>query len=238
MASSDLKDFVTQGLRRHPRVLYQRLLEDDGAASALAASLPTLTPFARPGARGTPTYRGGIAILDWDHRLPSLGLVLRLYGYYTKSSLLAGEGAYDDRLALIESRDRYPEFDVPDFADLTADESYEVELDTLGGVGECRLTSTWRRRIARKDASKAETTVRNSDVFRELDEKTAARPPQLGGAEAVSWTPPCESGHPRWTIDVWYLLSFDGRVAAGQSFLVDVHDEEVVRSREITVRAG
>ncbi len=238
MATSDLRTLVARDVRRHPRVEYQELIRELDAAKQLAEALPPLIPFSRPGVRGAPTFRGAIAILDWDHRLPSTDLVLRIYGYYTKSSLAAGEKAYDDRLELIAARDRFPEFDVPDFANLVADEAYEVELDTDGVVGECQLTSSWRRHIARKEASKAEAAVRESREFREIDEAAIGRPPQLGGAEAVSWTPPCESGHSHWTIDVWYLLSFDGRVATGRSFLVDLRGPEVVTSREINVRAG
>jgi hypothetical protein len=237
MASEDLRTFVAREVRRHPRVEYQALLGESRAGEALATSLPPLVPFSRPGARSQ-RFRGAITIIDWDHRLPSRELILRVYGYYTKASLAAGVEAYEDRRELIAARDQFPEFDVPDFANLVADEAYQIDLDTHGVLGECRLTSPWRRHIARQDASLAEATVRNAPEFQALSEAAARRPPQLGSAEAVSWTPPCESGHSRWTIDVWYLLSFDGRVATGQSFLVDLEGPEVVSSREISVRAG
>jgi hypothetical protein len=238
MASKDLRSFVAHELRRHPRVEFQELLGDASAGESLAGALPPLTPFARPGVRGKPSFYGAIAILDWDHRLPSSALILRIYGYHTKASLAAGEEAYEDRLELIAARDRYPEFDLPDFANLVADEAYQIDLDTEGVIGDCKLTSAWRRDIAREDASVAEAAVRNSPEFHAVQEAATRRPPQLGGAEAVSWMPPCESGHSRWTIDVWYLLSFDGRIATGQSFLVDLEGPEVVSSREISVRAG
>ena len=32
----------------------------------------------------------------------------------------------------------------------------------------------------------------------------------------MSWTPPCETDHQRWTLDVWYLLAFDGRIVRAQ----------------------
>ena len=238
MGATDLREFLAREVWRHPRVEYQGLLAESSAAADLADALPALAPFAKPGVWGSSSFRGAISIVDWDHRLPSQTLVLRIYGYYSKASLTAGRKAYRDRAELIAARDRFPEFDVPDFANLIADEAYQVELDLEGGVGECRLTSPWRREIARKDASKAEAAVRESAAFRALREHASARPPQLGGAEAVSWTPPCESGHSRWTIDVWYLLSFDGRVATGRSFLVDLQGPTIVSSREIKVRAG
>src|SRR3712207_6863925 len=35
-------------------------------------------------------YAGAISIVDWDHRLPSQQLVLRVYGYYSEDTLQAG----------------------------------------------------------------------------------------------------------------------------------------------------
>jgi hypothetical protein len=52
------------------------------------------------------------------------------------------------------------------------------------------------------------------------------------------WTPPCESGHAHWTLDVWYLLAFDGRVGSGRSLLVDLGERQVIRVRDFSVRAG
>ena len=64
------------------------------------------------------------------------------------------------------------------------------------------------------------------------------RPAHLGDLEAVSWTPPCESEHQEWTLDVWYLQAFDGRVGTGRSFLVDVKQSTVVAVRDFSVRTG
>ena len=60
----------------------------------------------------------------------------------------------------------------------------------------------------------------------------------LGDAEATSWTPPCESGHSSWTLDVWYLLAYDGMFGQGRSFLVDLDEERVVSVREFSLRPG
>ena len=54
----------------------------------------------------------------------------------------------------------------------------------------------------------------------------------------MSWTPPCETGHERWTLDVWFLLAFDGRVGSGRSLLVDLAARKVITVRDFTVRAG
>jgi hypothetical protein len=183
-------------------------------------------------------YAGALSILDWDHRLPSQILALRIYAYYTTEAMAAGEEAFDDRLEEIGLRDRYPEFDVPDFEQLVADEAYEIELSPSGEIGRCRLTSSWRREIAPADSAEAVALTRRSEQFAELSTSLPDRPPSLGDLEAVSWTPPCESQLDRWTLDVWYLLQFDGRMGSGRSFLVDLDESAVVAVRDFSVRAG
>jgi hypothetical protein len=54
----------------------------------------------------------------------------------------------------------------------------------------------------------------------------------------VSWTPPCESDHVRWTLDVWYLLAFDGRIGSGRSFLADLESKQIISVRDFSVRTG
>ena len=72
--SSDLRPFVAEEIRLHPRIAYQGLLSEEGAATRVAAALPPLARFRHD-------YVGAISIVDWDHRLPSQNLVLRVYGY-------------------------------------------------------------------------------------------------------------------------------------------------------------
>jgi hypothetical protein len=228
---TDLRQLVAADLRRHPRVAYQGLLSEAGAGARLAAALPEMPPFRQ-------AYAGALSVIDWDHRLPSRALVLRIFAYYRPESLAAGQEGFDDRLEEIGRSDRFPEFDVPDFDHLVADEAYEVELTTTGEIGRCRLTSAWRREIATGDASSAVDVTRSSEEFKRLTPLLSNRPAHLGGLEAVSWTPPCESQHPVWTLDVWYLLAFDGRIGTGRSFLVDPTARSVVAVRDFSVRAG
>lgn len=230
-AFPDLRQAVAGDLRRHPRVAYQSLMGEADAGAQLAARLPPLPPFRQ-------SYAGALSVIDWDHRLPSRALVLRIYAYYDADSLAAGEEAFDDRLEAIGKHDRFPEFDVPDFDQLAADEAYEIELGIDGELGRCRLTSAWRREIASSDGARAVEIARGSEEFKKLAQTAAGRPAHLGGLEAVSWTPPCESQHPGWTLDVWYLLAFDGRTGTGRSFLVDVDAGTVVTVRDFSVRAG
>ncbi len=229
--TSDLRAFVAEGIRRHPRVAYQDLFGDDSDAARLAAALPPLPSFRHE-------HVGALAIVDWDHKLPSQALALRVLGYYSEDALEAGLEAFDDRIEQIADRDRYPEFDVPDFDGLPADEAYEIELSPSGAIGRCRLTSAWRRTIASTEAATAVALAQGSTEFQNLLAANAARPSYLGDLEAVSWTPPCESQHGRWTLDVWYLLAFDGRVGSGRSFLVDLVDGLLVTSRDFSVRTG
>jgi hypothetical protein len=229
--STDLRPYVAEEIRLHPRVAYQGLLSEDGAATRVAAALPPLTRFRHD-------YAGAISIVDWDHRLPSQNLVLRVYGYYSEDTLEAGYEAFDDRLEMIAERDKYPEFDVPDFDSLAADEAYEIELSPGGQIGRCRLTSAWRRTVASRDAQLAVQLVQNCDEYQKLVASSPSRPTYLGDLEAVSWTPPCETEHDRWTLDVWYLLAFDGRIGSGRSFLADLDTKQIISVRDFSVRTG
>src|SRR5690606_548058 len=109
-----------------------------------------------------------LCVIDWDHRLPSRALALRIFGYYSAEALAGGQEAFDDRLEEIGGRDRFPEFDVPDFDGLPADEAYEIEVGPDGEVGKARLTSAWRREISGEDGPLAVQVVRESEEFDKL----------------------------------------------------------------------
>src|SRR5262249_38115937 len=106
----DVRAIVRESVRLHPRVAYQSL-GGETTRPAMAGALPELVPFGEVGG-----YRGLIAVLDWDHRIPSKQMILRLYAYTSEDALQRGEAAFDQRLEEIGQRDRFPEFDVPDFA--------------------------------------------------------------------------------------------------------------------------
>jgi hypothetical protein len=222
---------IADDIRLHPRMAYQGIFADTAARARLLGSIPDLVPFRKQ-------YQGAIVLIDWDHRLPTRQLTLRVFGYYDDLTLAAGEEAFDDRLEEIGRRDKFPEFDVPDFSDLPADEAYEAEIEPDGLVARCRLTSAWRRDIDEDDAQSAVGIARSSGEFAKVAAQAAGRPRHLGDLEAVSWTPPCETGHPHWTLDVWYLLAYDGRMGSGRSLLVDLIDRRVVAVRDFSVRAA
>jgi len=232
MPGTDLRDWLRRELRRHPRVVHQNLFEGEAARERLASSLPTFVPF-----KGH-SYTAALWMLDWDHRLPSRDLILRVYAYYTDDSLPLGLRSLADRDAQIAREDLFPEFDVPDYAGLFADEAYEAELSLEGEAKRFRLVSDWRREVDAALGRKAEDIVRSSTAFKELASQVRTRPPGLGDLEAAEWAPPSESGHERWGIDVWYLRSFNGMVGEGTAFLVDVERENVVSQRDFQFRSA
>jgi hypothetical protein len=222
-------------LQIHPRIEQQGIGRQK-AQPVLDAALPRLQPFREHAVHST------IGVLDWDHRLPSKQLTLRMHVCYDDAGRQRFDQALTRRREEIQLRDLYPEFDVPDFAGLPADEAYDVELTAALDIETMRLTSPWRRDVPVEDAAAAIEAVRVSSVFADVKKQELGRPPALGDLEAVAWTPPCESGQKRWTLDVWWLTAFDGRIGRGWSFLVDgaaaTPVERVVASREFTVRAG
>jgi hypothetical protein len=218
----------------HPRVAQQNITAAR-AREVLDEAMPRITPFRDHEVHSV------VAILDWDHRLPSKSLTLRVHVCYGEATRQRFEQTLARRKEEIAERDRFPEFDVPDLAGLPADEAYDVELTSDLGVEAMRLVSPWRREVPEEDGHAAVRSVRASRQFAEVRRGEPGRSPNLGDLEAVAWTPPCESGQARWTLDVWWLTSFDGRLGKGWSFLVDLagpEGERVVAAREFTIRAG
>ncbi|MGH8325104.1 MAG: hypothetical protein ACRETD_15135 [Steroidobacteraceae bacterium] len=218
----------------HPRVLQQGI-DQDKVEAVFQAALAKLQPF------HDRAMHSVVAVLDWDHRLPSKQLTMRVHVVYDEAARGRFDQARARRVEEIGARDLFPEFDVPDFAGLPADEADDVEMTAALEIEAMRLTSPWRREVADEDASVAIEAVRGSAAFTDVKKQEIGRSAALGDLEAVAWTPPCESGQQRWTLDVWWLTAFDGRIGRGWSFLVDPHgsdDERVVASREFTVRAG
>jgi hypothetical protein len=232
MAQLDLREELKRDLRRHPRVELQRLLESAEDRDKLAQALPVFLPF-----KGR-TYKAVLWVADWDHRLPSQGIIMRLYAYYNSQGKGLAEHNFAEREAQIVSETIFPEFDVADFGGLPADEVYEAERTVAGELKAFHLVSEWRREIEPALARKAEQIVRASHHFQEIASQTRARPPGLGDLEAAEWSAPSESGYKSWGLDVWYLRAFNGMVGEGTAFLVDLEAGEVVRQRDFQFHAG
>src|SRR5688500_15039259 len=106
MSSVDLRRMATdatpmqavlKALRLHPRVAYQGFFTEQAGRDKLIANLPSLVAFRE-------RYHAAIAIVDWDHRLPSKQLTLRFYLYYDEWTFAEGEAAFDQRLEEIGVR--------------------------------------------------------------------------------------------------------------------------------------
>ena len=227
--SIDQAQGIVDTLRRHPRTVFQKMIAKEATLAQLQATMPHLVPFPDN------DYHEIIPVLDWDHRLPSQNAVLHLYAYYNKKSCDAGEVAYATRCHQIEERDKFPEFDVPDFSGLPADEFYETVVGWDGKVQQVQLMSEWRRNIDPKDAFTALQAVRASEEFRKISQ-SVKRPDYLGDLEARSWTPPCEGPLGHWSVDVWYLMEYNGVVGKGLSFLVKLEEQKVGTVREFMIR--
>jgi len=221
-------------LHLHPRVAQQGL-SDQKARELFDEARRKLVPF-----RGQ-SLHSAVALVDWDHRLPSKVLTLRIHVCYSPEALARLGQAFERRCEEVAGRDLFPEFDVPDYAGLPADESYDAELTPELKIDAIRLVSPWRREIAEDDSARAVELVRASQKFLEVRSRAPIESPGLVELEAVAWTPPCESGLDHWTLDVWWLTSFDGRLGRGWSFLVDLgrpSGDPLLAAREFSVRAG
>ena len=221
-------------LHLHPRVRQQELSHQQ-AQALFETAKSKLVPF-----RGQ-TMHATVALLDWDHRIPSKVFTLHIHVCYTDEARARLAHAFERRSEEIAARDLFPEFDVPDYAGLPADESYDIELTPDLKLDAIRLVSPWRREIGEEHAARAVDLVRASPQFQEAKTRTTQETPGTIELEAVAWTPPCESGLDQWTLDVWWLTSFDGRMGKGWSFLVDLGRESgdpVMTAREFAVRAG
>lgn len=202
-------------LHVHPRLRFQGLDRKE-RITALGQAVPDLVAF-----RGRRAH-GLIALLDWDHRLPSTEVLLRVHLCYEPRTLTQAQRALDARHRRILALDRFPEFDVPDYVGLPGDEQYECTLRPDLSIVSWRLLSAWRRDVVATDAQRAIGAVQRCEQLERLRPQYPSRGTGPEDLEAVSWVPPCESGHPRWTLDIWWLTEVEGTLGKGWSFLVEL----------------
>ena len=229
----DLRDELRRELRRHPRVVYQKLFENGEQRDRLVTSLPTFLPFRGPG------YAAVMWVMDWDHRLPSRELILRLYAYYSRRG--AGHGAAgagrtprDDRARGSVPRIRRARLRRP-----AGRRGLRVRGHARGRGEEVpsgqRVAPRGRTRAS---VAAPRTWCARPTPTRSCPARCARGRPGLGDLEAAEWAAPSESGHHRWGIDVWYLRNFNGMVGEGTAFLVDLDDAVVISQRDFQFRAG
>lgn len=223
---------VLESLQIHPRVQFQRIATPE-RLGFLAKMLPEFPTFAGR------KIAGAVAVLDWDHRLPSQEIILRLHLGYEPGAVAAIEHSLRERSARIAALDRFPEFDIPDFIGLPGDEIYEGTLKPNLEIQSWRFASPWRRTVVQADSARAIAAVMRSEQLAKACTLHGIR--HVDDLEVVGWTPPCESGHGRWTLDVWWLTEMVGQVGKGYSFLVELvpsQSERVVLQRPLTLRLG
>ena len=120
-----------------------------------------------------------------------------------------------------------------------ADRLYLRQIHLIDGFRGRGIGSTLiGAELKRGAESDRPVTLGIGEPFRELRSQAKVRAPGLGDLEPAEWSPPCESGHVRWGVDVWYLLTFNGMVGEGRAFLVDLEEKCVVRERDFQFRAG
>ncbi|MDC0718033.1 hypothetical protein [Nannocystis bainbridge] len=222
---------VLQRLKVHVRIAQQGLAPTPDQRRRLAASLPELVAF------GDRRYAQCHAVLDWDHRLPSDAAVLRLYLSYTDREAGAIESALKSRDREIDAGNLYPEFDVPDYADVDASESYVAVLKPgTHEVGDLRFFSDWRKGVHQSVAREAVAAVRTSPSYeRSMRERSHDN---LGPPVVIGWTPPCLAQSKHWAIEVWLLVDFDGHVGRAHVFMVDSKSHLVTREYFTEVQIG
>jgi hypothetical protein len=223
---------VLDSLQVHPRVQFQRLATPERVAT-LARVLPDFPSFAGR------KIAGAIAVLDWDHKLPSQEVILRLHLGYDPPLVAAMEHALRERASRIAAQDRFPEFDISDFIGLPGDEIYEGTLKPNLSIQSWHFASAWRRTVLQTDSARAIAVVQRSEQLAQARALYGDR--RVDDLEVVGWIPPCESGHGKWTLDVWWLTEVAGQIGKGHSFLVEmpgVPSDRVVLSRQFTLRIG
>jgi hypothetical protein len=197
----------------------------------LAASLPDILAF------GDRRYAAAHVVLDWDHRLPSEALLLRLYLSYTDREAADVENAFKARDREIDAGNLYPEFDVPDYGEIDASETYVGLVRPKGNeVEELRFFSDWRKSVQQPVVRDVLAAVRGHAGYeRSMRERSHDT---LGPPVVIGWTPPCLANSKHWAVEVWLLVDFDGHMGRAHVFMVDSKLRNVTREFFTEVQIG
>ena len=174
-------------------------------------------------------------VLDWDHQIPSQFILLRVFGCYDERSAGRLDAVIGDRDAEIGEMNLYPEFDVPDYGEIEASETY-VAVMRPGSVEfeDFRFLSSWRKQVDPKVADHAVRTVRGYEGYKKA---AAARASDgLGGPVVIGWAPPCLAESSSWAIEIWLLTEFDGHSGKARVFMVDTESASVTREFDTDVQ--
>jgi len=222
---------IRSQLKVHARVEDQALAADSGSRDALANIMPALRAF------GTNRYASVHAVLDWDHQLPSRFIALRIYASYSEHEGRVLDTKVRAREQEIQDANVYPEFDVPDYGDFEASESY-VAIVPAGTdkIEELRFLSPWRKQVGAPTARMALGIVKAHVHFTEL--VRARQNDALGGAVVIGWTPPCLADAEHWAVEVWLLTEFDGTNGKAHVFMVDAETHRITREFDTDIQVA
>jgi hypothetical protein len=226
-------ELVRKTLLEHLKVHVRN--EDQGYApeksdlEQLVAELPDISAF------GEHRFASVRVLLDWDHQLPSQFVLLRILASYDAKNRDRVDALLADRDEEIADLNLYPEFDVPDYSEIEASETYVAVLRP----GEMRFEdfrflSSWRKQVPPKVAEKAVRVVRGYPGYQKA---AASRTTDgLGGPVVIGWAPPCLAKTDAWSIEIWLLTVFDGHSGKAQVFMVNTDTEQVTREFETDVQ--
>jgi hypothetical protein len=220
---------VIDELKVHPRIGDQGHMPDAATRRALADALPQISAF---GGKGFASVR---AIMDWDHQLPSQYYLLRVLASYDDRDRERVDAVIEDRDEEIVETNLYPEFDLPDYGEIDASESYVAVLRAgTTQIEDFRFLSHWRKQVGGVIADQAiKTVTRNPNYQRAA---AARRTDGLGGAVVIGWAPPCLANSENWAIEIWLLTEFDGHTGKARVFMVDPERKEVTREYDTDVQ--
>ncbi len=225
------RDAVRDNLRVHVRLSDQQLAPSEADRTAIAQQLPDLIAF------GGHTFVSVHAVLDWDHQIPTEFVLLRLYASYDTRAAERVEAQLSVRDGAIKEDNLYPEFDLPDYGELLANESY-IAVMRAGSpeIDEFRLISEWRKQVTPESGRRGLAAVRASASFAEV---TANRDNDaLGGPVVVGWAPPCTAGADIWAVEIWIITAFDGQQGNAHVFMVDPDTGDITREFDTTVQVA
>lgn len=218
-------------LKVHPRLAQQGLAPTPDQRKRLAQALPDIIAF------GDRRYAGAHAVLDWDHKLPSEAVLLRLYLSYTDREAGDVESSLRLRDREIEADNLYPEFDVPDFSEIDASETYVgLVRPKTWEVDELRFFSDWRKSVQQPVVRDVLAVVRSHAGYeKSMRERSHDN---LGPPVVIGWAPPCLAHSKHWAVEVWLLVDFDGHMGRAHVFMVDSKARAVTREFFTEVQIG
>jgi hypothetical protein len=220
-----------QEMHVHTRIREQGLAPEGAAAEDLIAAVPALSPF------GSNKYASVRAIIDWDHQLPSKFSLLRIYIAYSGHEARRLDTQIRAREQAIRGDNLYPEFDLPDYADLEASETY-VGVIRPGSTSfeEFRFFASWRKEVRAPIARNAVAKVKQLELYKEayrLRQNDA-----LGSAIVVGWAPPCLANSDHWAVEIWLVVEFDGQRGRAQVFMIDSETLELTHNYQTDVHVA